>query len=294
VSRPSEGPMAGRLCLVTGATSGIGRAAARQLAEHGARVWLVARDAAKGRAVLDELGSATGRHDEGRHRLFLADLSRPTEVRRLVDEVSAATDRLDVLLNDAAVWPTERRLTEDGIELAFATNVLAYLALSVGLEPLLRRAAPSRIVNVASSFAGGLDLDDLEFERRRFDGAAVYKQTKQADRLLSWRHAERLAGTGVTVNACHPGVVDTSLNRDFRGVVGALAPKVMRLLGRSPAQGADTPVWLATAPELERTTGTWFDDRKARPCGFRDPKLEAALWQRCADRLKPFGFDADA
>ncbi len=274
------GDLAGKTVLVTGATSGIGKEAARGLARLGARLVLPCRDLGRGRAARDEIAAATG--NEG-IEVAEADLSSQASIRAFAARFLDAHERLHVLVNNAGVWLQERAETADGIERTFATNVLGYHLLTRLLLDRLKASAPARIINVASKLAGDLDLEDLEFERRRFDGVKAYAQSKQANRMLSWALAERLAGSGVTVNAMHPGGVRTSLGRELGGPVGLLIRAFFFVLGRSPRKGADTAVWLAASPEVEGVSGKFWQDRRERRCAFRDRAAIEALWGRCEE-----------
>ena len=168
----------------------------------------------------------------------------------------------------------------DGIELTFAANVLGYFLLTRELLPLLLKSAPARIINVASSYASDLDLDDLQFERRRFESFRAYAQSKACDRMLSWAFARRLKGSGVTVNAMTPGLItETGLYRNSEpGLVKRLTQYSG---GRTSAQGADTAVWLAGSPEMEGVTAKFFEDREELECEFRNKTREEKLWTIC-------------
>ena len=187
-----------------------------------------------------------------------------------------------MLINNAAVSRGSQPLSKnvDGIEVTFATNVIGYFLTSSLMLPRLRESAPARIVNVASTFASDLDLDDLQFQRRPYDSMKAYAQSKACDRLLTWALARRLAGSGVTANAMAPGlIVDTGLYR-------SMAPDVMARLrerggGRAPSDGADTAVWLASSPDVEGVTGKLFENRKEIPCSFRNQDAEERLWSIC-------------
>jgi retinol dehydrogenase-14 len=194
--------MTGRVCLVTGATSGIGKATAAALASIGARVGVVARDPAKGEATLAELRASS---NDDRVELFLADLSSQTQVRSLAEDVLGRYDRLQVLVNCAGGYWAHRHLTADGLELTFALNHLSYFLLTDLLLDLLIESAPSRIVNVASGAqsAGRIAFDDLQGERG-YRGQAAYNQSKLANVLFTYELARRLEGTGVTANCVHP------------------------------------------------------------------------------------------
>jgi NAD(P)-dependent dehydrogenase (short-subunit alcohol dehydrogenase family) len=184
-------------------------------------------------------------------------------------------------VNNAGGWSSTRRLTADGVEQTWATNMLGYFLLTELLLDTLKAGAPSRIVSVASDLARDLDLADVGFERRRYSGVSAYAQSKQANRLWTWALARRLAGTGVTANAMHPGGVATGIFAKGGGLLGRAVAIVSALLARTPAQGADTAVWLAASPEVEGLTGLFFKDRKVASCRFRDTEQEEKLWSLC-------------
>ena len=256
------------LCLVTGANTGIGFEIARGLARTGARVALACRDPIKGEAARKKIADDTG---NAAVDLLVVDLASQRSIRSAAREFSASHAALDVLVNNAGVAVPSRRESPDGIELTFATNVLGYYLLTALLLDSLRRAPAARIVNVASKMAYGLDLADVEFKRRRYDISIAYAQSKQADRMLTWYLARQLRGSPVTANAMHPGGVNTAL-------LHALAPGFR---GVSPAQGADTAVWLATSPELKGVGGRFWSDRREQPCQFQSERDEQALWSLC-------------
>ena len=186
-----------------------------------------------------------------------------------------------MVVNNAGVsgGALPRSVNAEGIELTFATNVLGYYRLSLLLLPRLRASAPARIVNVASTFASDLDLDDLQFQRRPYESMKAYAQSKACDRLLSWALARRLAGSGVTVNAMAPGlIVDTGL---YRNTPPETMARLRQRGGRTPAEGADTAVWLASSHEVEGKNGAFFENRKEIPCSFRGQDAEERLWGIC-------------
>lgn len=239
----------GKTILITGATSGIGLATARELHDRGANLLLVGRDYRKLADVQSSLG--TDRVDTAR-----ADLSLVRDVDRLADDLLRSLDRLDVLLNNAGGMATRRHLTAEGLERTFATNHLAYFHLTNRLLPLLKASAPSRIVNVASDahfWAKSLDFDDLQGEKNP-SGMAAYGRSKLLNILFTRELARRLEGSGVTANALHPGVVRTGIFPG--GPVGRLAAAI---IGISPERGAQTSVYLATSPEVEGVSGRYFD-----------------------------------
>jgi NAD(P)-dependent dehydrogenase (short-subunit alcohol dehydrogenase family) len=274
--------MAGKVCLVTGATAGIGTVTALALARRGATVGLVGRSAerigATARRITDQTGNVSVVP-------FLADLSAQAEVRRLAQEIGARFPRLDVLVNNAGAMFLERQESADGIEMTFALNHLAYFLLTNLLLDRLKAAGTARVVCVASDahrFARGIDFDDLQ-RRKSYGGFRVYGESKLANILFSAELARRLAGTGVTVNALHPGFVATDFfARDhMKGPLGWFMKTSARLVAITPEQGAATSIFLATAPEVEGITGKYFEKQKqARPSrAVQDEAAARRLWQ---------------
>jgi NAD(P)-dependent dehydrogenase (short-subunit alcohol dehydrogenase family) len=270
--------LAGRVCVVTGASSGIGAEVARNLARRGATVVLACRNEMRGVIARDAIVLETGNSNV---TAMPVDLASQGAIRQFARRLLEAHPRIHVLVNNAAVCLTERRDSAEGIELTWATNVLGYHLLTSFLLDRLMASAPARVVNVASTYAGGLDLADPEFRRRRYNGIAAYRQSKQADRMLTWALAARLHGTGVTANAVHPGGVATGIYRDLRGCVGILARGWVRLAKASPREGADTPTWLAASPGVEGQSGKFWASRRELPCAFRDPEAVGRLWELC-------------
>ncbi len=278
MAEPMRADLSGKTCLVTGASSGIGLAAARELARLGSRVVLAARSAERGeaarRAIMGATGSATVES-------ALVDVSSQASIRTFAREMAERLPRLDVLVNNAGIWQSRRRTSVDGIELTWATNVLGGLLATEGLLPLLEAAGRARVVNVASQLAGGLDLGDVQYERRPYDGQAAYAQSKQAQRMLSWALGRRLAGRGVSVNALHPGFVATGIFRKGGGLLGLTASLYSKLRARTPEQGADTVVYLAASPEVEGRSGLFWISRQEHACRFRGEAQEEALYRLC-------------
>jgi NAD(P)-dependent dehydrogenase (short-subunit alcohol dehydrogenase family) len=252
--------------LLTGATGAIGKAMARQLAAHtDFEVVLAGRDAAKTQRVVAEIQRATGNPAV---RYESVDVARRASIQALADRWPGP---LHVLINNAAASPRQRQETPEGIEVQFATNVLGYFWLTQLFTERLKDSAPARVINVASYWAGDLDLSDLEFKRRRYHNGTAYRQAKQANRMLTVAFAERLKPFGVTVNACHPGDVNSRLSNDL-GFGGST----------SPDEGADTPVWLATDPIGWAETGKYFDRRHAVRCPFGEDRVAVeALYAAC-------------
>jgi len=270
----------GRVCMVTGATSGIGRAAAHALARMGEGLVLVARSRERGEATLAEIRRASGNPEV---RLLLADLSSQAQIRQLAKDFHATGLPLHVLLNNAGVIQLSRQETIDGIEMTFAVNHLAYFLLTELLLERLEESAPARIVNVASEAhagAGGrLDMTDLE-SRRAYSVMRVYGKSKLANILFTRELARRLVGTGVTANCLHPGFVGSGFGRN-NGRIASLAMSLLRPFARSPEKGAETAVYLCSSPEVEgRSGGYYFDCKPKQPRPFACNEDDARrLWE---------------
>lgn len=274
---PIDVDLSGKTALVTGANSGIGKQIAENLAALGAHVILACRSRERGQGALDDIAT---RVDPERLELAKLDQSSQSSIRELVAEVGDRHPELDVLVNNAGIYPRARELSADGIELTWATNVLGYFLLTRLLEPNLVAAAPARVLFVASTMAGGLDFDDLEWETRRFGGIRAYKQSKQANRMLAWVFADELGDRQVTVHAIHPGGVNTSIARHQKGLWGALV-KLAFKTQRSVADGADTATFVAATSAGADQTGVFWDERAPRECEFRDMDACRELWRRC-------------
>jgi len=272
--------MNGEVCLVTGAASGIGAMTARALAQRGATVILVDRDAERGAATAGQIEQETG----GATVEFIqTDLSSQQEIRQLAQQVKSRHPRLDVLLNNAGAIFSERRETVDGIEMTFGLNYLGYFLLTHLLLDLVKAGAPARIINTSSRAhaRAQMNFDDLQ-SRVDYVGIRAYEKSKLAIVLFTYELARRLAGTGVTVNALHPGIVATNFSTRNPGMVGSImrwmakqyatdgktANPIARLLQRiliSPEQGAQTGIYLATSPDVAGVTGKYFVKCKAVP-----------------------------
>ena len=267
-----------RTVLVTGASAGIGLATAAQLAAMGARVLLASRNRERGEAAR---ASIAERVPGASTELLVADLASQEGVRSLAAQTLAASDRLDVLINNAGVFTRAFQATPDGLETQFAVNHLAPFLLTNLLRERLAKSAPARVITVSSEAhkRGRIDFDDLQ-KKERYNGLKAYAQSKLANLLFNRELARRLGGTGVTSNALHPGVVATSLLFDsFRPL------KLLRPLLRTPEQAARTTICLAAAPALERLTGLYFIDcEPARPSvAARDDAAARRLWQISAE-----------
>lgn len=278
MTAPIRADLSGKVCLVTGATAGIGRAAALELARLKARVVLGVRSVERGEATRREIMAATGNPEV---EVLRVDLSERRSIREAGSALQKTHPALHVLVNNAGVWLQKRQESVEGVEMTWATNVLGYFLLTQEMLSALSAADRARVVNVASQYAAELDLGDVEFKRRKYEGRRAYAQSKQADRMLTWALARRLAGTSVTVNAMHPGFVSTQLFGKAGGWFGPVASAYARLRARPPAEGADTVVWLAASPEAQGRSGLFWIDRQERRCRFRNPEREDALLSLC-------------
>jgi NAD(P)-dependent dehydrogenase (short-subunit alcohol dehydrogenase family) len=270
-----EDDLLDRTCLVTGATSGIGRAIAEGLALRRGHVVVAARDLERGRRVAEEIGDEAA---NPRVEAVEVDVASRDGVRRFAEDFRKRFTKLHVLVNCAGCFSMDKRKTAEGVELTWATNVLGVFQITRLLEDLLASSAPARVVNVASDQLGGLDLEDVQFDRRRYSGLRAYRQSKQSVLMLTWAFARRLRAHGVTVNAVHPGLVRTPL---VRGGIAGAAWRLICLFGRTPERGAEAAVWLAASTALgEDTAGFYFDKKEIRG-RFRDDEQEDALFALC-------------
>jgi NAD(P)-dependent dehydrogenase (short-subunit alcohol dehydrogenase family) len=282
--------LAGKVVLVTGGNAGIGKETAVAVARMGARVVFTARDPARGQAALEEIRSRSGRDDVG---VMMLDLASLASVRDFASNFAARCDRLDVLVNNAGLVQRRRHETVDGYETTFQVNHLGPFLLTQLLHDALVAGAPARVVNVASdahkSARHGLDFDDLQSERH-YRGFAVYGKTKLANILFTRELARRGDANVVTANAVHPGFVASSFGRDGdTGRLGALVFPLLRPFALSPAQGAQTQVYVATAPELEGVTGGyWVKSAPATPsAAAQDDAAARRLWEVSEQLVAP-------
>jgi retinol dehydrogenase 14 len=287
MERPEQekhgGGLGEKVCLITGATSGIGKATAMGLASMGASVVMVGRDRGRGEAALAEIKEKSANVSV---HLLLANLSSQEEIHRLADEFKEAYPRLDVLINNAGVFRSERTTTPDGLETTFAVNHLAHFLLTDLLLDVLKASAPSRIVNVSSGdhSNGTIDFDDLQGEKG-YKGAKAYSQSKLANVLFTYELAWRLEGTGVSANCLHPGAgIRTNFGSGVSGVLG-FTVRALKPLMKSPEKGAETSIYLASSPEVEGLSSRYF----AKKAGARssvvshDERLARRLWEVSED-----------
>ena len=275
--------MSGKTCIITGANSGIGKETALGLARMGAHVVLVCRNAEKGRAALADIQRESG---SSRLDLLIADMSSMASVRALATQILEKYPRVDVLINNAGTAISKRRLSVDGIEMTIAGNHLGAFLLTLLLLDRLKASAPSRIVNVSSEAQrrARLDMDDIQFERRKYSSLGAYGQSKVLMNACTFELARRLKGTGVTANCLHPGVVATNIWHSgeadqplfFKILVGIFKPFMI-----DSKKGAEVSLYLAASPDVAEVTGTYFV--KSKPAHYnpieRDPKASAEIWQ---------------
>ncbi|MCS4538977.1 MAG: SDR family oxidoreductase [Thaumarchaeota archaeon] len=268
--------MDGKTCIVTGSSSGIGKATALGLAKAGASVILVCRGQEKGEAAMNEIIQKSGNQKVS---LMIADLSSQNAIRKLANDLTTNHDKLHVLVNNAGVFLAKRRLTEDGLEMTFAANYLAPFLLTNLLLPTLKASAPSRIVTVASTahYGATIDFDNLQGERG-YSGFTAYSRSKLADIMFTYELARRIEGNNVTANCLHPGVVRTNLGKNnwwmFRLALTLFAPFLP-----SPEGGARTSIYLATSRDVEGVTGKYFvKEKEAKSKASYDEGVSERLW----------------
>jgi NAD(P)-dependent dehydrogenase (short-subunit alcohol dehydrogenase family) len=254
-----------KTAIVTGAYGAIGKAIAQGVAAKGFRLVMLGRDQKALEEAREEIIKTTGNANVEIHAL---DLSREGEIRSLAEQWVGP---LHLLINNAAATPRTRQETPEGIEMQFATNVLGYFWMIKHFSPFMEGQPDARIVNVASYWAGDLRLDDMEFKKRPYHNDTAYRQTKQADRMLTAAYARRLQEKHIAVLAAHPGDVNSKLSNNL-GYGG----------WESPEKGADTPLFCATDPALKGATGKYFEHRKEMPCPFAaDSQAVEKLFQLC-------------
>jgi retinol dehydrogenase 12 len=267
--------MQGKVCLVTGATLGIGKETAMGLARRGARVVIVGRDEARTRQTADWIAGESG---NGQGDFLVADLSSQAEVRRLALHFKDKYPRLDVLVNNAGAIFTQREMTADGYERTWALNHLGQFLLTRLMLDRLKASAPARIVNVASSAhtSATIDFDNLQGEKK-FSGMRAYAQSKLANILFTYALARRLTGEGVSANCLHPGVIATGFGHNAPGLVKTLVTLARPFL-TTPQKGAETSIYLAWSPEIANVSGKYF--AKCSPTASSKLSADAALQEK--------------
>ncbi len=280
---PQANPMASKTVLITGGTGGIGKATAVGLARLGARVAITGRDPARAEAAVADIRAASGNPAID---AYTADLSDQAQVRRLAAEVLDAYPRLDVLVNNVGGFWNTRHVTADGLEHTFAVNHLAPFLLTHLLLDRLIASAPARIVTVSSGAQtmGRIDFDDLQGERS-YSGQRAYNQSKLANVMFTYELARRLEGTGVAATVLHPGVVRTAFGTEDPARWQRVFLPLVRPFLKTPDEGAQTSVYLASSPEVDGVTGRYFANRKPKTSskGSYDTAAQARLWQISAD-----------
>jgi NAD(P)-dependent dehydrogenase (short-subunit alcohol dehydrogenase family) len=265
--------------MVTGANTGIGKETALALARYGATVVMVVRNQDRGAAAREEIVAATGNE---RVELLLADLSSQASIRELAGEFRTRYERLNVLVNNAGVFLTQRLESIDGLEMTFATNHLGYFMLTLLLWDPLIAAAPSRVVNVSSDAHRNakLDFNDLQ-NRKNYQGFRAYSQSKLANVLFTYELDRRRQGADVTVNALHPGFVASNFGRNNPGLVGWAMRRIVPFFARSVSAGAATSIYLAYSPEVVGASGKYFVDSavtQSSPLSY-NRETAARLWE---------------
>jgi len=273
--------MAGKTCLVTGSTNGIGRVTTLELAHMGANVVIAGRDPARCALTASDIREETGNPDVD---FLVADLSSQEDIRRLAKEFKERHQRLDVLVNNAGAIHMSRRKSVDGIEMTFALNHLSHFLLTNLLLDVLSASAPARVVNVASSVheKAKIDLFDIQAPRR-YSGFRAYSRSKLCNLLFTYELARRLEGTGVTANALHPGLVATNILTN-NGVLGRFINILLGVRGISVEAGALTSVYAASSPDLEGVSGKYLDKKQIVRSSTRsfDEAQAADLWELSA------------
>lgn len=279
----AAGPMAGKTVLVTGGTGGIGKATAIGLSAMGARVGITGRDRGRAEAAAADIVRQSGNESID---VFVADMSVQADVRRLAREVLDRYPRIDVLVNNVGGYWAHRHVTADGLEHTFALNHLAPFLLTNLLLERLKASAPSRVVTVSSGAQsmGRIDFDDLQ-GARNYSGQRAYNQSKLANVMFTYELARRLQGTGVTAMVVHPGVTATAFGAEDQAWYFSKGSSIARRFMKSPAQGAESPIYLASSPEVEGVTGRYFANRKPKDSNKASYDTEAAarLWRVSAE-----------
>jgi len=275
-------PMNGKVCMVTGATSGIGKVTAQELAQQGASVIIVGRSPEKGVDVVDQIKKQTGSTVE----FMLADLSVQQEIHRLVNQYNSEYQRLDVLINNAADVFFKRQMNVEGIEQTFATNHLGYFLVTNLLLDTLKASAPARIINVSSDVhrSEEINFENLQGEQK-YNGYKAYRLSKLYNLYFTYELSRKLEGTGVTVNAVTPGLVKSKLGVEGGGFSSFMKKLINFIAGKSPEEGSQPIIYLATSSDVEGVTGKYFKNNEAISSSDASNDKETAqkLWDISAE-----------
>lgn len=275
--------MKNKTVIITGANKGIGKVATKQIAKLGAKVYMACRSLDSANQVKEEIVKETGNPNVFVEYLDLASVD---SIQNFAESFKQKENKLDVLINNAGLWTKTKKLTDINVEQTFTVNVLGHQLLTHLLIDELKNASPSRIINVASHFAGGLDVSDINFDKRKYNETLAYKQTKQANRMLTREWARRLEKSNISVYSLTPGFVPTTELFREQNVVGKFLLKVFALIeGRTIEEGADTIVWLASEDKIKGNNGGFFNQRKEEKCKFYNPEEEKRLWDKCEEFL---------
>lgn len=264
--------------IVTGANGTIGKEIVKGLCKSGAAIVLACRRKDAGEKTIEQIGKETNLSKENM-KVMEVDLSSQQSIRKFVSDFNSTHENLHGLIQTASIVSPTKKLSVDNIEMTFATNVMAYfMMMDLLSEKMKKTGAPARIINVSSNYAGHMDLSDLQFDKRQYNHDSAYRQSKQAERMLSWVYADKLKDTQVTVNACHPGVCTSPLLNAIMSGGGA----------DSPEKAAVVPLFLALNPDLEKVNGKYWYQSKEKACQFSDKKQWNDLWEKCNALLKKF------
>lgn len=284
-----EDKMKDKVVIITGANKGIGKEATKEIAKLGAKVYMACRSLDSANQVRNEIVTETGNPNVFVKHLDLASVD---SIQKFAESFKQNESKLDVLINNAGLWTKTKKLTDINVEQTFAVNVLGHQLLTQLLLDELKSAAPSRIINTASHFAGGLDIDDINFDKRSYNETLAYKQTKQANRMLTREWARRLEKDNISVYSLTPGFIpDTELFRE-QNAVGKFLLKVFALIeGRTIEEGADTIVWLASSEKIDGSNGGFYNQRKEEKCKFINSADEKRLWDKCEEYLNKININ---
>ncbi len=275
--------MKDKVVIITGANRGIGKEATKEIAKLGAKVYMACRSLDSANEVREEIVN-----EIKNEKVFVLelDLASTDSINKFVATFKSKEHKLDVLVNNAGISSRTKKLNDAGVELTFAINVLGHHYLTRLLIDPLEKSGPSRIINVASEYAGGLDLNDINYDKRNFDNTVAYKQSKQANRMLTREWARRLVNKNISVYSMTPGwVPKTDLFREQPAFIKAIIKTIGMIVGRSVEQGADTIVWLASGDKIPGSNGGFFKDRKELVCQFKNQEDEKKLWDICEGLL---------